>query len=89
MAKEKGLVSEIFSDETLVESTEILAQEIAESAPIAVKAAKKAIQAGREMSLKNAVLWERLCYMATIGTADRREALLAFSEKRKPNFKGE
>lgn len=89
MAKEKGLVSEIFSDETLVESTEILAQEIAESAPIAVKAAKKAIQAGREMSLKNAVLWERLCYMETIGTADRREALLAFSEKRKPNFKGE
>jgi enoyl-CoA hydratase/carnithine racemase len=88
-AKEKGLVSEIFSDGSLVESTQALANEIASSAPLAVRAAKKAIRFGIEMSYDDSIQWERLCYFETISTVDRREALSAFREKRKPNFKGE
>ncbi|MDF3818454.1 enoyl-CoA hydratase-related protein [Leptospira sp. 96542] len=89
LAKDKGLVSDIFPVENLKESCLATAREISDSAPIAVKAAKRAIKEGLEMSLAASLLWERLCYMDTLGTKDRLEALDAFAQKRKPNFKGE
>ena len=58
-----------------------LAREIADGAPLAARAAKRAV---REAS------WEAECkaYEEVVGTEDRDEALLAFREKRKPVFKG-
>lgn len=85
----RGLVSQIFESDHLRESSLALAREISESAPIAVSAAKKAIHRGMELPIESALEWERLCYFETIGTKDRMEALQAFAEKRKPNFKGE
>lgn len=85
----RGLVSQVFSPDSLKESSLALAREISESAPIAVSAAKKAVRRGLELPMESALEWERLCYFETIGTKDRLEALQAFAEKRKPNFKGE
>ncbi|TGK80769.1 enoyl-CoA hydratase [Leptospira montravelensis] len=85
----RGLVSQVCSLDHLKESSLALAREISESAPIAVSAAKKAVRSGLELPMESALEWERLCYFETIGTEDRIEALQAFAEKRKPNFKGE
>ncbi|MCW7491327.1 enoyl-CoA hydratase-related protein [Leptospira sp. 2 VSF19] len=88
-AMSRGLVSQVLSPDSLKESSLALAREISESAPIAVSAAKKAVRRGLELPMESALEWERLCYFETIGTKDRMEALQAFAEKRKPDFKGE
>jgi enoyl-CoA hydratase/carnithine racemase len=65
------------------------AVEISSSAPIAVRMAKKAIKNGFTQDLILALDIERACYLQTLKTKDRDEALAAFKEKRKPNFIGE
>jgi methylglutaconyl-CoA hydratase len=57
--------------------------------PIAVRAAKMAINKGVEVDINSGFAFEELCYSQVIPTKDRLEGLLAFKEKRKPNYKGE
>ncbi|KAI0116181.1 ClpP/crotonase [Hypoxylon sp. NC0597] len=58
-----------------------LASEICEGAPIAVRSALQAVSWARE-EMENAM------YERVVKTEDRDEALEAFKEKRRPNFKG-
>lgn len=67
----------------------LLAQEIVPQGPIALRAAKQAINSGSEVDLSTALSIEQLCYAMTIPTKDRLEGLTAFKEKRKPNYTGE
>ena len=66
-----------------------LAKEIAANGPVAVRQAKFALNYGTEISLGVALPLESMAYAYTIPTKDRLEALAAFAEKRKPEFKGE
>ena len=59
-----------------------------ENAPIAVGAAKHAIDDGFSLELDAALALEQKKYELTIKTADRLEGLKAFAEKRKPVFTG-
>lgn len=88
-ALSRGLVSKVVNPVDLKDSSLALAMEIAESAPIAVSASKRAIRQGFSMPIESALQWEQLCYSETLTTKDRLEALQAFTEKRKPMFKGE
>lgn len=72
----------------LLEVCRELASPILRAAPIALKQAKRAVNAGLEVALPTAMLIEQACYDVTIPTEDRLEALAAFREKRSPNFKG-
>jgi methylglutaconyl-CoA hydratase len=64
-------------------------QEIAEScAPIAVTQALAAIDGGLDLPLEEGLALERRCYEKLLPTADRREGVQAFAEKRKPVFRG-
>ena len=65
-----------------------IAEQILQSAPIAVKQAKKVIRQGLEMPFKAALEFETECYNVTIPTEDRTEALRAFTEKRPPKWQG-
>lgn len=66
-----------------------LAEEISCQGPIAVKAAKLAINRGIETDLTTGLAFEQTCYTQVINTKDRIEGLMAFKEKRPPKFRGE
>jgi methylglutaconyl-CoA hydratase len=83
-----GLVEEVFTKELFFQQVHLVAKQIAESGPIGVQQAKKAIQQGLQTDLASGLEIERECYEKTIPTEDRLEGLLAFQEKRKPHYKG-
>lgn len=61
---------------------------IAEGAPIAQAAALEAIDRALDATLELGLELEKVSYDKTIVSEDRREALAAFAEKRKPRFQG-
>lgn len=83
-----GLVTKITSRETLISETENFATLMLANGPIALQQAKFAIKHGMNADLQTGLHIERKAYEITIPTEDRVEALNAFSEKRKPVFKG-
>ncbi len=83
-----GLVNRVCPDDKLLEEAANLAAPILTAAPIALAQAKAAIDAGLEVDLASGMKIEKACYAVTIPTEDRLEALAAFKEKRRPQFKG-
>ena len=84
-----GLVNRVAKSGELKGSALELAASIAANGPVAVRAAKAAIDGGTEMAQSQGLVLEAECYARTLPTQDRLEALAAFSEKRKPVFRGE
>jgi enoyl-CoA hydratase len=56
---------------------------------IAVAGVLKCVIGAGEKSLQAALAEERRAVMRTMGTKDQQEGMMAFLEKRKPNFAGE
>jgi len=84
-----GLIVEICPDrESLMKAAEKLAGEIMESAPLAVQNAKEVLNYGRSAPIREGINLAVHKNMLLLGTGDCREAFVAFSEKRKPLFKG-
>ena len=66
-----------------------IATKIGEKGPIAIRAAKKAIDTGIEKkSLTQGLDVEDECYKLVLNSEDRVEGLIAFAEKRKPIYHG-
>ncbi len=65
-----------------------LAREILPNGPIALRAAKEAIDLGLDLDRAGGLLVEEACYAKVIPTQDRLEGLAAFREKRKPRYQG-
>ena len=84
-----GLVNEVVEGARLAARAGELAAAIAANGPLAVRAAKRAVDVGCEMALADGLRHEFQCYESILPTKDRVEALAAFREKRKPNFRGE
>lgn len=84
-----GLVNRVSSKEDLANDTIKWANEIANNAPLALIQAKWAMNQGIEVSLDKALEMESMAYQLLIPTKDRKEGLVAFAEKRKPNYIGE
>jgi enoyl-CoA hydratase len=61
---------------------------ITHGAPIAQRAALRALNAAGELELSRGLELELECYEECLVSEDRVEALQAFAEKRKPAFKG-
>lgn len=66
-----------------------IAGKIIPNGPVGVKMAKTAITRGMEVDLASGLGIEESCYAQVIPTKDRLEGLAAFTEKRKPIYKGE
>ncbi len=85
---ELGVVLKVVENDQLLSSCEDLAINMMRNGPVALKQAKYAISQGMNTDLQTGLAIESKAYELTIPTTDRTEALLAFSEKRKPVFTG-
>ena len=83
-----GLVSRVYPLETCMEEVYKLAKNISEKPPLAIRAAKIAINDGINMDMRSAVAYEARCFETLFWTEDQTEGAKAFVEKRKPNFQG-
>jgi enoyl-CoA hydratase len=87
-AESWGMVNHIWPDDALLPGVVALAKVIAENGPIAVRQAKRAMTIGYDAELKTGLAIEIEAYNRTVPTADRREGVQAFNEKRQPRFTG-
>jgi enoyl-CoA hydratase/carnithine racemase len=87
-AERMGLVNRVAPRDGLEAAARELAGAIAANGPIAVRAAKAAIDGGTELPLAQGLEHEARCYERVLGTQDRLEALAAFQEKRRPRYTG-
>lgn len=78
-----GLVNAVYPLEELMPAAEKLADTIAKNAPIAVRACKKAINEGLEKPMDEAIVLEEKLFGGCFETADQREGMGAFLEKRR------
>jgi enoyl-CoA hydratase/carnithine racemase len=61
-----------------------IAGQIAANSPVAVRAAKRALRNGAGLSLAAALDVEDAAWRTAAGSADRREGIAAFAQKRQP-----
>jgi enoyl-CoA hydratase/carnithine racemase len=83
-----GIVSDVVPADNLTDAAVKLAEEIAAAGPLAVAAAKRAIDEGFALPLADALALEAACYEEVLASDDRNEGLAAFAEKRLPVFNG-
>ena len=83
-----GLVNRVYPAEVYLEEAIRLANEIAARAPVAVRLAKEAVNAVYEMPLQAGLGHERRLFYLLFGTADQKEGMDAFVNKRKPQWTG-
>ena len=83
-----GMVSEVVDDEEVEPRALALAQDIASLPQIAVQKIKEAILLGADASLETGLALERANFQLLFATADQREGMQAFLEKRPARFTG-
>jgi enoyl-CoA hydratase len=86
-AERAGLVSRVVPLDKLMEETLAAALMICEYSQMAVLAAKESVNRAFESGLADGVMFERRLFHALFATADQKEGMNAFVEKRKPQFK--
>lgn len=87
-AERAGLVSRIVPAGELLDEALKVANTIAEMSPVAVLAVKEAVNRAFESTLAEGLRFERHLFHAAFATADQKEGMAAFSEKRPPKFTG-
>ena len=85
-AEKAGLVARILPAEGFVEAVIAIADKIANMSLVATMAAKETVNRAFEGSLAEGLRFERRVFQAIFATADQKEGMAAFVEKRKPDF---
>jgi enoyl-CoA hydratase len=88
-AERAGLVSRVVPLDKLMDEALAAALTICEFSQIAVMAAKESVNRAFETSLSDGVMFERRMFHAMFATADQKEGMDAFVNKRKPQFRHE
>ena len=83
-----GLVNRVVPVERFLDESLSLAAEVASRAPLAVMAAKEAVNRAFEFPLSAGLAEERRLFYALFDSADQKEGMQAFIEKRKPLWQG-
>jgi enoyl-CoA hydratase len=84
-----GLIARVVAREAWLEEAKRVAREIASKAPVATRLAKEAVDRAYEGGLQLGLEYERRLLYLAFASADAREGLRAFLEKREPKFEGE
>ena len=83
-----GMANHVFNDETLVSETLSWAQKLSMAAPLTLKFSKQVLQQASEMNLYETLRLEAAAQSICSTSADGKEGIAAFLEKRKPVFTG-
>ena len=83
-----GLVEKVVPQAELLKTAKEMAHKIISKGPLAIKAAKRAINLGLDVDLKSGLEYEAMEFSAICATEDKTEGTSAFLEKRKPDFRG-
>jgi enoyl-CoA hydratase len=87
-AEAHGLVTQVVPSEATVQAALELAAKVAAMPPVAVQAAKAAVNRAEELSLEAGLEFERRNFYLLFDTADQAEGMAAFTEKRAPRWQG-
>lgn len=87
-AREVRLVSRVVSHEELLPTAVALAHEIASNPPLAVQRMKAGLRRALDPDWKDLGAWVSASLGELFQTADHREGVAAFLEKREPRFQG-
>jgi 2-(1,2-epoxy-1,2-dihydrophenyl)acetyl-CoA isomerase len=87
-ALELGLVGRVLPDEELMPAALDLASTLAEGATVALGAAKRLLNESAMHSIEEMAELEAYGQAIAMSSDDHREGIAAFSERRKPEFKG-
>ncbi|EIT71616.1 enoyl-CoA hydratase-related protein [Hydrocarboniphaga effusa] len=85
-AERCGLVSRVIPQADLITEALKTAAAIAELSPPVVRLARHAVNQALETSLSDGLAFEQASFESTFKLGDRREGMLAFLDKRKPQF---
>ncbi|HVZ70549.1 MAG TPA: enoyl-CoA hydratase [Rhizomicrobium sp.] len=86
-AERAGLVSRVVPAADLLDEAKKAAMAIAEKSLPIVMMTKEAVNRAYETTLSEGVRFERRVFHSMFATADQKEGMAAFQEKRKPAFK--
>ena len=86
-AEKSGLVARLVSPEKLMEEAMKVAETIANMSLPSVLAAKEAVNRAFEGGLSEGMAFERRIFHSLFATADQKEGMKAFIEKRTPKWK--
>ena len=87
-AERIGLVNKVVPPEELMREAIALAERILKNAPLAVCYSNRAIKDGLDTDLESGIALEAELFASCFNTADQKEGMKAFLEKRKPVFQG-
>jgi enoyl-CoA hydratase len=83
-----GLVARVVAKEAWLVEAKRVAHAIAEKGPVATRLAKESVDRAFESTLATGLEAERRALYLAFASQDAKEGLTAFTEKRKPEFKG-
>jgi enoyl-CoA hydratase/carnithine racemase len=83
-----GLAERLVDDEHLEAEATALATQIAGQPPLAVRGAKRAVDAAGRLTVPEGLVVEAEEQAVCLRSADMREAITAFMERRDPNYSG-
>jgi enoyl-CoA hydratase len=83
-----GLVARVVAREAWLDEAKRVAHEISAKGPVATRLAKEAVNRAYESTLQLGLEYERRALYLSFASEDAKEGLTAFTEKRKPDFKG-
>jgi enoyl-CoA hydratase len=85
---EIGLVSSAVEADSLIDEAKALLRKVTKNGPVAIRMALESIYHGLDTTTRDALDFEATLFGLLASTADMKEGLEAFLEKRRPDFRG-